>query len=439
MSKSKVKTKWLYRFNLQKTIMTEEDMTPVVGEGGEEIVQKKRVAKAVEFECALLKPSRKLFEDGELYYSVILSKYIQAGLLTKQLLAKRFQNDGGTISEDDKGHYAKQYSLLSQKEQQVKAIQIDIEMKHGEKSDKLHELFLDMATIRKQLVEFEGSQSSLFDQTADHKAKNKAIMWWVLMLSYWKDEGTEKLVPVFGDGTFEEREEIYDAIEDEVGEETTSKNAHFVDIIKYFSYYTAFWFSGQASDKASFDEAASLLGDLEAMDATSGGEETAGTVASVVAVREFSAKEEELKEMDAKEIEMQRVNHEKSLLEAKHLGDRGELEVLRGELEASAVDGSAEESPEKPTEESSEKPSEESPEKPAGESAEESPEKLAEESPEKPAEESPEKPAEESPEKPAEESPEKPAEESSEESTKTIPQEEDSNTSDDDETPLLAR
>jgi hypothetical protein len=419
--------------------MTEEDMTPVVGEKGEEIVQKKRVAKTVEFECALLKPSRKLFEEGELYYSVILSKYIQAGLLTKQLLAKRFQNDGGTISEDDKGHYAKQYSLLSQKEQQVKAIQVDTEMKHAEKSDKLHELFLDMATIRKQLVEFEGAQSSLFDQTADHKAKNKAIMWWVLMLSHWKDEGTENLVPVFGDGTFEDREEIYDAIEDDVGEETTSENAHFIDIIKHFSYYTAFWFSGQANDKASFDEAGSLLADLEAMDATVTSEESAGTVASVVAVREFSAKEEELKELDAKEAETQRANYEKSLLEAKHLGDREGLEALRGELEAIAVDGSAEESPEKPTEESAEKspekPSEESPEKPTEESAEKSPEKPTEESAEKPTEESPEKPVEESPEKPVEESPE----ESPEESTKTTSQEEDSNASDDDETPLLAR
>jgi hypothetical protein len=208
MSKKR-KTKWLYRFEVEKNVVIEEDMEPSVGEDGEEIVQKKKTIKKVKVPCALLKPSRRLFEDGELYYSVILSKYIQSGLITKQLLAKRFQNDGGTISEDDKNHYANLYAVLAEKEQQVKKIQIDTEMGSKEKSEKLHTLFLDMATIRKDLVDFEGSQSSLFDQTAEHKAKNKAIMWWVLMMSYWKDEGTSEMVPLFGDGEFKDREELY--------------------------------------------------------------------------------------------------------------------------------------------------------------------------------------------------------------------------------------
>ena len=52
--------------------------------------------------CAILKPTRSLYEDGELFYSVELSKYIQAGMLTKTLLERERINTVPLLAPKEK-------------------------------------------------------------------------------------------------------------------------------------------------------------------------------------------------------------------------------------------------------------------------------------------------------------------------------------------------
>ena len=57
-------------------------------------------------------------------------------------------------------------------------------MSEEEKRDKITNLLVEMSDLRRELQEFEASQSALFDQTAENRAKNKTIMWWVLQLAH---------------------------------------------------------------------------------------------------------------------------------------------------------------------------------------------------------------------------------------------------------------
>ena len=140
---SSKKSKWMYHFSVPKKVKEEVEIDPIKDDEGNEIKQVKTITKTTPLKCAILKPTRKLFEEGELYYSVELSKYIQAGLLTKTLLAKRFANDGGVLTEDDQKHYSELYSSLTAKEQEIQRLQLDASLSSKKRAKKLQSLDSD--------------------------------------------------------------------------------------------------------------------------------------------------------------------------------------------------------------------------------------------------------------------------------------------------------
>ena len=273
-------SKWMYHFKVSRTVEEEIEIDPVIKDG-EEIKQFKKIKKDKPVKCAILKPTRSLYEDGELFYSVELSKYIQAGMLTKTLLAKRFANDGGTLTDADQEKYSKLYSLLHEKEQEAQRIQLDTE-NAKKRAKKLQDLILEITSIRQQLVEFESIQSSLFDQTAEHKARNRTILWWTLNLAYIKEDGDEDFKSVFDGETFENKLNSYDEIEE--GEEYSEggEKQHFSIAVKKFAYFISFWYSGQATDKEGFDAADELLKEVDIFNINNE-EETASQTDDIVA------------------------------------------------------------------------------------------------------------------------------------------------------------
>ena len=77
----------------------------------EEMVEKS-VKKTTPVKVFLRKPTRTQVEDGDMFYSIWLNKFIKMGLLTRAMLAKKQVDVGGTLNEDDKMNYAKLYLQL---------------------------------------------------------------------------------------------------------------------------------------------------------------------------------------------------------------------------------------------------------------------------------------------------------------------------------------
>ena len=260
------KSPWLYHFHVPIEVSEKIEIDPIKDEDGNEIQQFKTIKKEKPFKCAIKKPNRAIYEEGELFYSVEVSKYIQAGMLTKTLLAKRFANDGGTLTSHDQEHYAKLYSLLHTKEQEIQRIQLDTD-NAKKRAKRLQALIVEITSIRQQLVEFESTQSALFDQTAEHKARNRTILWWVLNLSYIKDKddeaGKEVFKPLFEGEKLEDKLGSYDAIEEDEDCEKGGPKEHFGLALKKFAYFVAFWYSGQATDKEGFKAAEELLDEVD--------------------------------------------------------------------------------------------------------------------------------------------------------------------------------
>lgn len=236
--------KFLYEFSLDK----EEEVEKVESsknEKGEEIkiIKKEIVKKPVLFR--IIKPTRKVFDQAELFYGVKLSEGIKSGLLTRSLLAKRYQNDGGALSEPEKERYATLYVQLFQKETELQRIQINLDKLSDEiQKEKLSEILNEILEIKKELQEFEFYQSNLFDQTAENRARNQTIMWWVLQASYYQNN--KEFLPIFGVGSFEDRLNKYDEIED--GSDSFMKNA-----VKKFAYFISLWYVGRIVNKEDFE------------------------------------------------------------------------------------------------------------------------------------------------------------------------------------------
>ena len=242
--------KKLYEFSLTQKVQKEYEEKDKDSEGNE-VTTKKTKEENVVRNFFLKKPTRSMFDEAELYFGVKLSEGIKAGMLTRAMLAKRFDNDGGVLSDADKEQYSGLYFTLFEVQNQLTRLQLIPEKERSKQEQKeYNESVRAMIGLKAEIQEFETAQASFFDQTAENRARNKTITWWVLNLAHEiKDDGEEVLF--FGSGSVEDKLDFYDDLEEE-GDD-------FIDsVMKNFSYYTSFWYIGRAKTQEEFEQLSSL-------------------------------------------------------------------------------------------------------------------------------------------------------------------------------------
>lgn len=245
--------KFLYEFSLDKEQLVEKTEASKDESGQEIKITKKELVKKP-IKIRILKPTRKVFDDAELFYGVKLSEGIKSGLLTRSLLAKRYQNDGGALSEPEKQKYASLYIDLFKKETEFQRIQVNLDNLDSElHKKKTEEILNDLLDIKRELQEFELYQSNLFEQTAENRARNQTIMWWVLSLSYIEAE-KDSFEPIFGNGSYDLKLSKYDEIED-------SEDDFIKMVIKKLAYFISLWYVGRISNQDDFSYFDKAYGD----------------------------------------------------------------------------------------------------------------------------------------------------------------------------------
>lgn len=251
MESVKNKFKSLYQFDVYVNQEVEEKVVKK-NEAGEEVTEAKKVKKSVPRKVALRKPTRALLDDAELYFNVLVSQGINAGLMSRALLAKRFNNDGGVLSDPEKEAYAKAYYDLEQKQREYARLSLKEEKNRTDvEKEREAELVKAIGTLRRDLQDLEVAQLSLYDITAESRARTKTILWWVLNLTYMQPTEEDVWVPVFDGKTFEEKMNSYDIIEE--GDELTDEQRDFFfKAIRKAAAAVAFWFYGKASKQEDF-------------------------------------------------------------------------------------------------------------------------------------------------------------------------------------------
>jgi hypothetical protein len=222
-------------------------------EKGEEVKVTSKVKTAVPVKLAIKKPTRSLFDEAELFYGVKLSEGIKAGLLTRALLAKRFNNDGGVLSDEEQKEYNELYLEFFNLQSEFQKLSIKEEsIRTEEEKANLKNIIEKMNDARDRLQKYEMAQANLFDQTAENRARNKTIMWWVLQLSLIQGDD-KKFKELFNEGSYEEKLKKYDEIEE------SDSNLEKIALQKLL-YLISFWYIGRA---ASQDEFEKLLGMIQ--------------------------------------------------------------------------------------------------------------------------------------------------------------------------------
>ncbi len=223
--------KLLYESTLKKQI--DEQVSETREEQGQKIEIKRTVKKAKPIKIAIQKPDRKLFKGAEMFYAKTLSEYLKNGLLPYSLVAKRYANDGGPLTEREKVRLKELRDEARTLEKEFFAVIGDDTAKQGKKN----ELLVKINSINAEISNIQNAYSDIFDSTAEMKARNDTIEWWSLHLILMDEDGTGYKC-VFGDGTYEERLTAIEDIEDKAV-------PFYIEAIKRISYLISFWFTAR--------------------------------------------------------------------------------------------------------------------------------------------------------------------------------------------------
>lgn len=221
---------WMYKFEIANKVNKENGET---------------VDEKVKF--ALLKPNRRLKEDGELFYAKEVSRFAKAGVLPKAAWGTILSNGGGSISEKEREIYGDLLLKFRDASFELQSILIKTESERSEAEKKrADEIIVDLDEIRKEIQSFESSQIAIFENTAEAKARNRTILWWVLFTSYVEKNG--EYVPFFDGENFDEKISSYDIFED-IGNEN---NINII-AIRRLTYLITLWFLGKVETEEDFD------------------------------------------------------------------------------------------------------------------------------------------------------------------------------------------
>jgi len=220
--------KYIYESTVLKEI--EEKVPETRIENGETIEVIKTVKKNKPFKIAVLKPDRKKYKEAEIFYAKRLSYFLKEGLLPHSLVSKRYLNDGGPLSEDEKRlmqSLRDTYVKLQEEYFAMKSPLTDFQ------TERRAAIIFELNEINKTIRDIQNNYSEIFSNTAEAKSRAETIEFWILNISL-VDLDDKGYKPVFGEGDFDARMKTLDEIEE--------KSDPFMnEVIKKLSYFVSFW------------------------------------------------------------------------------------------------------------------------------------------------------------------------------------------------------
>jgi len=189
------------------------------------------------------RPTRRQIEEAETEYAVEMSNCVRKGILTKNMLAKKYADTGGVLSEETAKELNRYYHELNQLTSEHSRLKT-LKSKTKKTKSRLQEIEEKIVNIRRDIVDIESANLSLFNNTAESRAQSKVITWYAVNLTY--EEKDEEWQQYFEGDTFEDKEEFYYNKED-------SEDTDYFKMVQKVGTVVAFWFFNQGVDREEFD------------------------------------------------------------------------------------------------------------------------------------------------------------------------------------------
>ena len=207
----------------------------------EEIQTLKKVTKEVPYTVTLYEPSRRQVEDADMEFSIEMSKCIKRGILTKAMLAKKYSDSGGLLTEEDSQRLVRSYSKLAEIQNDLGRVMAK-KKKTQEEKDAETRLTEEFATVRREIVDLETAYQNVFNHTADTKAQNRTILWYLVNLSFVTDSAGIERQMFDGEDYDEMLDDYYQ--KDEKGDEVYDLCRE-----KLMAFVSFWYFSQNTSDE----------------------------------------------------------------------------------------------------------------------------------------------------------------------------------------------
>ena len=258
--KKAINTKrWLYCFDIPRTFSkkVKEEKTD---EKGKKFTIEKEEEVEETVEIYLKRPTRKLYDECNLFYSVKISEGIKQGLMTRAMLGKRYRDDKGALSSEEQDSLNERYSELLIKEKEFQVLQLNLtedKLSLEERQEKLSTLVSEIEILKSDLEGFEVAAESLYEHTAEARAGRLSNMWWLLNLTYFKVTGEDKVdeefQPFFVGKKFDDKMEAYSVLEERIAEVDDKFVDFEVKVIEKASYLLSAWNGGNVKTFKDFE------------------------------------------------------------------------------------------------------------------------------------------------------------------------------------------
>ncbi len=225
--------KEIYSFTIKKN--TEIEVKENTEDG---VLIKKKKAK-VPVKVILKSPSRFEKELAYSFEATEWSKAVASGLLTKQMLARYYSDNGGVLSKEDL-----KYSNELIEKYNAKILEYNKAKTDSLSEEKLEEFKNEISDLYSEIQRIDNVREELFKNSAETRSKEKTVVWLVLYLTYIEENG--KAIPFFGEGDYESKlQKLYDFSELE--------DKFINSVIEKASLYISFWYHGRLNDREDFD------------------------------------------------------------------------------------------------------------------------------------------------------------------------------------------
>lgn len=233
--------KILFKFEKNKIEKVEKR---VKDEQGQEIVTQEQ--KITPYKFAIIKPSRSIQDDAEVYYNITYARAIKQGQLTRAQLIKRISNDNGVWSEAELKKFDELKTNLAKKQEEYTLLRLK---KDDDRTDedrkKADQLSKDLFNIFRELQQYELAQESLFNRTAENYAFARYIVWYILYISAKLNDKDEP-IHIFEGKTFDDKLVSYDVILD-------SEDDFLKEVIREFTFLISSWINGSTNNDEEFN------------------------------------------------------------------------------------------------------------------------------------------------------------------------------------------
>lgn len=178
-------------FEFEVSIEKEVEKVETKTENGQEITVKTKVIEKVPHKFIMKRPARRENDDLRLFYGAQLSRAIKSGLITKPVLVNNHIDGAGALLSRET---AKRVAYLYEKTELLRQdlVRLGVTENSPDKKTKQEEYLLELLELQRELQAIESSNQTVFSNTAESFAQEKANMWLILFQTYLEVNGKQE-------------------------------------------------------------------------------------------------------------------------------------------------------------------------------------------------------------------------------------------------------